>query len=62
MKPRKKTSLRLDRALKDRADMLVPLVAAHPIAAAGGGVTRSTVIRLAIARGLKELEQELKKQ
>lgn len=58
-KTRDKTSIRLDHDLQARADVLVPLVAAQPYAAAVGGVTRATVLRLAVARGLADLEREL---
>jgi hypothetical protein len=43
-----------------RAEALVPKLAKHPLVAATGKVTRSTVLRLAITRGLDTLEKEHK--
>lgn len=43
-----------------RAEALVPKLAKHPLIAAVGNVTRSTVLRLAITRGLDVLEKEHK--
>lgn len=41
-----------------RADALVPKLAKHPVLAAMGKITRSTVLRLAITQGLDALEKE----
>jgi len=43
-----------------RAEALVSKLSKHPLVAATGKVTRSTVLRLAIARGLDLLEKEHK--
>jgi hypothetical protein len=50
---------RLPVELLARADELVPLLAARPELAAHGRVTRSTVVRLALARGLDALAADL---
>lgn len=52
----KVSSLRLSPDLLDRADRLVPLVSADPMARVGGNVKRSTVLRLALELGLAALE------
>lgn len=52
------TSLRLPVELLDRADALVPFVATWPELGAHGKVSRSTVIRVALMRGLAALEAE----
>jgi hypothetical protein len=57
-----KITLRLPNDLVDRLDALVPLVAAHPRWRAFGRVTRSTVLRLAVDRGLGPLEAECRAQ
>lgn len=52
-------SLRLDPELVARADALVERLERDPVlAAASGNVSRSTVLRLALVRGLRELERE----
>ncbi len=50
--------VRLPSALVKRLDKLVKPIAADPRMAAFGRVSRSTVIRLAIAEGLTALERE----
>lgn len=50
------TPLRLPPDLVEWADRLVPLVAADPKMAAVGRVTRSSVLRLALVKGLESLE------
>lgn len=55
---RKLTSIKLDEELLERSEALVPFVKSMPAVAAGGEVTRSTVIRLALMRGLESLEAE----
>jgi hypothetical protein len=52
------TSLRLQQVLLDRADALIPAVAALPSSQAQGSIVRSDVLRLALSRGLDELERE----
>lgn len=56
-KPRENTSLRLPSALLERADALLPVLAGADEVAAHGEVKRATVLRLAIMRGLAELER-----
>ncbi len=50
------TPLRLPPNLVEWADRLVPLVAKDPKVAAIGRVTRSSVLRMAIVKGLESLE------
>lgn len=53
------TSLRLTEDILERADRLVPLLADDPALVAGAvQVGRATVLRLALLRGLAELERE----
>jgi hypothetical protein len=52
------TPLRLPPDLVEWADRLVPLVANDPKVAAIGRVTRSSVIRMALVRGLETLESQ----
>ncbi len=54
----KSTSFRLSADQEARADALVPARKANPDVAAFGEVTRSTVLRLALHRGLLSLEAE----
>jgi len=54
-------SLRLPQALVDRCDALVPVAGQAPELATAGEATRADVIRLAVLRGLAELEAELRK-
>ena len=51
-------TLRLQPALLARAEALVPLLADDTRLAGLGTVTRSTVLRVALARGLDALEAE----
>ena len=51
-------TLRLQPALLARAEALVPLLADDTRHAGLGNVTRSTVLRVALARGLDALEAE----
>jgi hypothetical protein len=55
-------NVRLPRDVVDRLDALVPLVANDPRWRAFGRVTRSTVLRLAVDRGLGPLEAECRAQ
>ena len=52
------TQLRLTRDLLARADALIEVVAADPEVRALGTPTRTAVLRLALARGLKDLERQ----
>jgi hypothetical protein len=57
MKPIKTpTQLRLTQDLLERADALIGVMAADPEVRALGMPTRTAVLRLAIARGLRDLE------
>jgi len=58
MAPNEPLMLRMPQALLDRAEALVPAVEASEVGAALGRVTRAAVLRMAIARGLAELEAE----
>jgi hypothetical protein len=50
------TQLRLTHDLLERADALIAMMAADPEVRALGMPTRTAVLRLAIARGLRDLE------
>ncbi len=50
-------TIRLDAALLDQLDKMVPVVAAMPEFAAVGKITRSMVARLAIMRGLEAMRK-----
>lgn len=56
------TQLRLTRDLLERADALIEVMAADPEVRALGMPTRTAVLRLAIARGLKDLERQYQAQ
>ena len=59
MKPVKTpTQLRLTQDLLERADALITIMAADPEVRALGMPTRTAVLRLAIARGLRDLERQ----
>ncbi|HEX2280105.1 MAG TPA: hypothetical protein VHN13_23715 [Candidatus Tectomicrobia bacterium] len=59
MKPVKTpTQLRLTQDLLERADALIAIMAADPEVRALGMPTRTAVLRLAIARGLRDLERQ----
>jgi hypothetical protein len=59
MKPIKTpTQLRLTQDLLERADALIEVMAADPEVRALGMPTRTAVLRLAIARGLRDLEHQ----
>ena len=61
-KPDLKTSIQLPREFLRRADALVKKLSSEPVYAALGGLNRSKVLRLAIARGLEALEAEAARQ
>jgi len=50
------TPLRLSPELLEMAEKMLPLVAADPKVAAVGRVTRSSVLRMAIAAGLESMQ------
>ena len=52
------TQLRLTQDLLERADALIEVMAADPEVRALGMPTRTAVLRLAIARGLRDLEAQ----
>jgi hypothetical protein len=52
------TQLRLTQDLLERADALISVMAADPEVRALGMPTRTAVLRLAIARGLRDLERQ----
>ena len=52
------TQLRLTQDLLERADALITVMAADPEVRALGMPTRTAVLRLAIARGLRDLERQ----
>jgi hypothetical protein len=52
------TQLRLTHDLLERADALIEVMAADPEVRALGMPTRTAVLRLAIARGLRDLERQ----
>ena len=59
MKPMKTpTQLRLTQDLLERADALIAVMAADPEVRALGMPTRTAVLRLAIARSLRDLERQ----
>ena len=58
----KVSSLRIGDDILQRADRLVPSVAADPLIRVGGDVKRSTVLRLALELGLSELESRQAKE
>lgn len=58
--PGKPISFRVPPEALRRADALTPRIARNRTVAALGGVTRSTVLKLALMRGLDVLEQEFK--
>jgi len=56
------TQLRLTQDLLERADALIEVMAADPEVRALGMPTRTAVLRLAIARGLRDLERQYQPQ
>ena len=59
MRPMKTpTQLRLTQDLLERADALIEVMAADPEVRALGMPTRTAVLRLTIARGLRDLERQ----
>ena len=54
--------VRVPADLARRVDSLTPIYASHPELGAVGRVTRSAVVRLALARGLACLERSAKRR
>ncbi len=54
----KQVALRLENDWVDRAEALMAPIAADPRFEAFGKIKRATVLKMAIGRGLRELEQE----
>jgi len=54
--------IRVPSTLAQRVDALVPILATDPDLGAVGRITRSAVIRLALARGLASLEHSPQSQ
>ena len=52
------TTVRLTPAVLKRADALARVLQRHPEASMWGRISRSTVLRLAVVRGLEVLESE----
>lgn len=55
-------TLRLPKALVERADALIPRVREDAEMLVVGRVSRSIVLRLAVLRGLESLERELEQR
>jgi hypothetical protein len=53
-------SVRVSPEVLKRADRLIPKIGRDPSVTTIGNVTRSTVVKLALTRGLEALEQEYK--
>ena len=58
----KQVVIRMPADLADRLSALVDSVAQDPTVAAGGRVSRSTVARLALSRGLASLERSARRR
>jgi len=56
------TSIRLETGILERADALVEWLAGDARVAAHGAVKRTTVLRLALLRGLEALERERRRE
>jgi hypothetical protein len=52
------TGLRVPQAILDRADRLIPALAQLDSGRASGAPVRSEVLRMALVRGLDQLERE----
>lgn len=52
------TSFRVSQDLLDRTDALIPTMAALPEYQVHGDLKRSAILRIALMRGLDELERE----
>jgi len=58
MNNRAQTALRIELELLNRAELLVPVLRQDPLVRALGQVSRSSVLRVALAKGLDLLEHE----
>ena len=58
MNSKAQTALRIELELLNRAELLVPVLRRDPLVRALGQVSRSSVLRIALAKGLALLEQE----
>ena len=58
MNNKAQTALRIELDLLNRAELLVPVLRQDPLVRALGQVSRSSVLRVALAKGLDLLEQE----
>jgi len=58
MNSRAQTALRIELELLNRAELLVPVLSQDPLVRALGQVSRSSVLRVALAKGLDLLEHE----
>ena len=58
MNSKAQTALRIELNLLNRAELLVPVLRQDPLVRALGQVSRSSVLRVALAKGLDLLEQE----
>ena len=58
MNSKAQTALRIEFELLNRAELLVPVLRRDPLVRALGQVSRSSVLRIALAKGLALLEQE----
>ena len=58
MNSKAQTALRIELELLNRAELLVPVLSRDPLVRALGQVSRSSVLRIALAKGLALLEQE----
>ena len=55
-------NIRLPSHLAEQADRLIDYVKKTPAALIGGNVNRSSILRIAIQRGLESLEAEAKRK
>lgn len=58
MNSKAQTALRIELELLNRAELLVPVLSRDPLVRALGQVSRSSVLRIALAKGLALLEHE----
>jgi hypothetical protein len=58
MNSKAQTALRIELELLNRAELLVPVLRRDPLVRALGQVSRSSVLRIALAKGLALLERE----
>ncbi len=58
MNSKAQTALRIEKQMLKRAELLVPHLSRDPLMRAVGQVSRSSVLRVALAKGLADLERE----